>query len=60
MKYRERNQDDDIEEQEEEEEFFAEISEIVDKQGQWCLELFANHEKMLPTPEHQKQYELIL
>ena len=52
MKYRERQDDGDIEEQEQEEEFFTEMSEIVDKLGQWGLELFGNHERMLPTLEH--------
>ena len=52
MKYRERQEDGDLEEQVQEEEFFTEMSEIVDKLGQWGLELFGNHEKILPTPEH--------
>ncbi len=52
MRYRERQEDGDLVEQVQEEEFFTEMSEIVDKLGQWGLELFGNHEKMLPTPEH--------
>ena len=43
-----------LEELEEEEEFFTLIAEITDKIGQWCLEIYQNQEKMLPTQEHQQ------
>lgn len=54
-KFRDRPTENDLdiqEEQDQEEEFFVELSEIVDKLGQWCLELFQNEEKLLPTREH--------
>ena len=29
------------------------------KVGQWCLELFQNHDKMLSDPAHHSHYEII-
>lgn len=53
MKFRERpGEDADADEVEEEEEFFELMSEAVDKLGEWCLELYQNHEKLLPSIQH--------
>ena len=52
MVYRDRILDESEEDQEEEEEFFSDVADSVFKVGQWCLEMFQNHEKMLPNPAH--------
>ncbi|CDW81505.1 exportin-t [Stylonychia lemnae] len=61
IRFRERpSEDSDLqEEQENEEEFFEAVSEIVDKLGQWCLEIYQNQDKLLPSVQHQQQYEII-
>lgn len=60
LKYRDRLVNRLEEEQEEEEDFFSAVAFSINRVGQWCLELFMHHDKMLPSLEHQQRYENIL
>ena len=35
------------------------LSEIIDKLGQWCLEIFKDMDKILPSQEHKQAFENI-
>jgi hypothetical protein len=58
MKYPNRNPEGDDFDAIEEEEFFECISEVINKLGNWCLEIFKNLDEMLPQ-EHHGDFHII-
>jgi hypothetical protein len=49
----------DYEEQEEEEKFLSSVAESISKLGKWCLQIYLNHDKLLPSPDAQRDYFVI-
>lgn len=49
-------EDGDLDLQDEEEKFLVSVAEAVLKLGKWSLQIYGNHDKMLPDLQHQQDF----